>query len=183
MIILQALLSILPEPFYSEISELWEKLENKFDVKFIQNSVPFPHFTWNVAEEYLIKDKLEYFRKGFKKVDSFVVKTSGIGVFTGDKKVLYIPIKPTEELLNYHEYIWNLCEINKTQMNEYYSPENWFPHITLAVEDIKTENIGKVVEFLADTKFKYEIKIDNITSVYREVGKELKVERSYGLDY
>lgn len=180
---MQALLSILPDPFYSEISEIWNQLENKFDVKFIKNSVPFPHFTWNVAEEYLMKDKLEYFRLKFKKIDSFVIKTSGIGIFTGEKKVIYIPIKPSKELFEYHKMIWEFSNIENTKLNDYYSPENWFPHITLAVEDVKTENIGKVVEFLSDKKFKYDIKIDSITFVYREVGKELNIERSYGLEY
>ncbi|MGM0642082.1 MAG: 2'-5' RNA ligase family protein [Thermotogota bacterium] len=180
---MQALLSILPDPFYTEIDEIWDQLENKFGVKFIRDSVPFPHFTWNVAEEYLIKDKLEYFRQSFKKIDSFVIKTSGIGLFTGSKKVLYIPIKPTKELFEYHKYVWELSNINDTQLNEYYSPENWFPHITLAVEDIETENVGEIVKFLADKKFKYDIKIDSISFVYREVGKQLKIERSYGLEY
>jgi len=104
-----------------------------------------------------------------------------LGLFTGDKITLYLPIKPTKELLEFHLFLWNLVNVNNTKLNKYYSPTNWIPHITLAVEDINKENVGTVVSYLSKKKLKLQIKLESVSVVRRDIGKEIEIENTYGI--
>lgn len=178
---MQALLSILPQPFYDRITKLWEELENEFNIKWVKDNIPFPHITWSVAEQYKNKDLKSAIKKATKELNSIAIKTEGLALFTGKKMTLYIPIKPTKELLDFHGHLWDIVNVNETKLNVYYSPKNWFPHITLAVEDINKQNIGNVISYLSERKFKYQIKLESISMVYREVGKDVKIDETFGI--
>ncbi|MGY4686914.1 hypothetical protein X927_06420 [Petrotoga mexicana DSM 14811] len=178
---MQSLLTILPQPFYNKITKLWNELDKNFDVKWVKNNVPFPHITWSVAEEYKVNELNKLLKKATKELDSLTIKTEGIALFTGPKLTLYIPVKPTKELLNFHEYLWNLVNVNESKLNDYYSPDNWFPHITLAVEDIDKENIGQITSYLSDKKLKYQIKLESLSLVHRELGKEVEIDQTFGI--
>lgn len=114
-----------------------------------KNNISIPHLTWNVAENYNIENFTEVIKTSIKTLNSITIKTQGLGLFTGDKITLYLPIKPTKELLEFHLFLWNLVNVNNTKLNKYYSTTNWIPHITLAVEDINKENVGTVVSYLS----------------------------------
>ena len=178
---LQALLTILPDPFYTRITNIWIDLEKRFGIKWIKENVPFPHITWNVAEKYNTENFEQTLKNSLKNLVSINIKTEGLGIFTGEKIVLYLPIKPSKEVLEFHEFFWNLVNLNQTKLNKYYAPTNWFPHITLAVEDINKENIGQVVNYLSDKKFKYNIKLESVSIVQRELGKEVIIKNTFGI--
>ncbi|HHV01851.1 MAG TPA: hypothetical protein GXX68_06725 [Defluviitoga tunisiensis] len=178
---MQALLSILPQPHYDKIYKIWDDLETKFGIKWVKNNISIPHLTWNVAENYNIENFTEVIKTSIKTLNSITIKTQGLGLFTGDKITLYLPIKPTKELLEFHLFLWNLVNVNNTKLNKYYSPTNWIPHITLAVEDINKENVGTVVSYLSKKKLKLQIKLESVSVVRRDIGKEIEIENTYGI--
>jgi hypothetical protein len=71
--------------------------------------------------------------------------------------------------------------VNNTKLNKYYSPSNWIPHITIAVEDINKENVGQVVSYLSKKKLKLQIKLESVSIVHRDIGKEIEIENTYGI--
>jgi len=71
--------------------------------------------------------------------------------------------------------------LNGSKLNDYYSPDNWFPHITLAVEDINKDNIGQITSYLSDKKLKYQIKLESLSLVHRELGKEIEIDQTFGI--
>jgi len=175
------LLSILPQPHYDKVLKIWEDLENRFNIKWVKDNISIPHLTWNVAEKYNIENFNDVIKKSIKSLDSITIKTQGLGLFSGEKITLYIPLKPTKELLHFHDFLWNLVNVNDTKLNKYYSPANWIPHITLAVEDIDKKNVGQVVSYLSKKKFKFQIKLDSVSIVHRYVGKEIEIENNFGI--
>ena len=41
----------MPEPYYAKVESLWDELETRFGLNGIRVT-PYPHFSWNIAEEY-----------------------------------------------------------------------------------------------------------------------------------
>ncbi|MDN5341700.1 MULTISPECIES: 2'-5' RNA ligase family protein [Oceanotoga] len=160
---MKALISILSEPHFYIINKIWDELEDNFGVKKIKDIFPYPHFTWNISGNKL-ENIEEILLNKISILEPFEVQTSGLGIFTGDRNVLYVPIKLSRKLYAYHKYIWEIYE-DKSQNVEYYSPEEWFPHITLASEDINRENIGNIVSYLSKRQLNFKIKINSISLI------------------
>ncbi|PNR96193.1 hypothetical protein [Petrotoga olearia] len=75
--------------------------------------------------------------------------------------------------------LWNELEKNfNVKWVKYNVP---FPHITLAVEDINKENIGQITSYLSDKKLKYQIKLESLSLVHRDLGKEVEIDQTFGI--
>ena len=97
---MHGLVSILDGFYFEEVKKIWDELEQKFNLKGIRIT-PFPHFSWQIAESYnfdFLEKKMELVTKNLK---SFKVKTTGLGVFSGERPVLYIPVVKNEKLMKY----------------------------------------------------------------------------------
>ncbi|NHJ86138.1 MAG: 2'-5' RNA ligase family protein, partial [Asgard group archaeon] len=132
---------------------------------------PFPHFSWQVAEDYKWDrlenelDKLAY------EIPPFKISTAGLGIFTGESPVLFIGVVKTEQLIAIHKKITTQLSSLAIKPLQYYFPEHWVPHISLAYGDLKKNNIGKVIEWLAFEPLYMEINIDNIAFIFEPTGE------------
>ena len=166
---MHGLVAILDEYCYEEVEKIWDELELKFNLKDVRIT-PFPHFSWHVAENYdfdLLEKKMELVAKTLK---PFKVKTTGLGIFSGERLVLYIPVVKNEELMKIHIKIWdNFNDISQGSWNEYH-PDNWMPHITLAYGDLTEKNIGEVMNYLSFKNFTWEMTINNLSFIFTPTG-------------
>lgn len=117
--------------------------KNGIKNKFLEiNSIP------HIA--LFVFDKIDE-QQAIKLVDNFEIKSielsiQGLGTFHGSENTIFLIPKVTSELLKIHESFYNqFSEI--TDCWEYYSPKNWIPHCTVAIniEEDKFLNAFQII--------------------------------------
>lgn len=161
---MQGLVSIIPEPFYQQIESIWDELEIKFGlVGFLVS--PIPHISWHIAEQYDFDQAEKSILAAIKKITPLHIRTTGIGLFTGIRQVVYIPVVKDCELIEIHRQIWSATQPHSFESNQLYNPDNWVPHITIIHENLTEDNIGPVIKYLAGRSFSWEMKIDQLAFI------------------
>jgi len=176
---MHGVVSLLDDKYYVEVEQLWAELAEKFGVRGIY-AVPYPHFSYQVVEDYdlerleLILTKVARFNRPFR------VITTGLGIFTGLRPVLYIPVVRNSELTEFHQRIWD--EISQAAINprDYYHPSRWMPHITVADLDLNHQTLGQIASMLSKRSFMWELTIDNLALIY-DTGRGVELRMRFEL--
>jgi 2'-5' RNA ligase len=167
---MQGIVSLLPCPFYEQVNEIWKELEKEAGIVGIK-ATPYPHFSWQIANNYDL-NKLEIILKEIAKNSKpFLVHTNGLGFFTGERPVIYIPVVKTREMMSFHLKVFKLTEGLANEASKLYDPKSWVPHISLAYEDLNENNICKAVKILLSQNFNWVFKIDNLSVICENEGK------------
>jgi hypothetical protein len=85
------LVSLLDDEHSARVEEVWRDLEREFGLTGI-SITPFPHYSYQVAREYDPVELETRTRQIASDALPFTVRTCGLGVFTGRKPVLYLPV-------------------------------------------------------------------------------------------
>ena len=168
---MEAVVSLLDEATYSRIEAIWRILELKCGLKGIKNT-PFPHFSWHVADHYQQEKVEPALARMAQEARPFTVTTSGLGIFTSKEPIIYVLISKTEKLLHFHKTIWRQVDPQANTSSDFYTPEMWIPHITLAHGDVSREALLCALEELAFIPFIWEVKIENL-AVVGQTGTEV----------
>jgi 2'-5' RNA ligase len=160
-----AIASLL-DPFTDQQTRnLWQLLEEKCGLYEIKTA-PFPHFSWFGCEDLQWKPVRHKLNSFCRSQNSFSVKTSGIGLFSGPVPILFVSLVKTFELMDMHRKIWRRLEKDLIGANELYSPEQWVPHITIAHGDVTPSNLCCAVKELAFQPLEFEVRVNNISVIY-----------------
>lgn len=177
---MHGVVSLLPQPYYNKVENIWDEMEEKVGLTGVKVT-PYPHFSWQIAESYDMNKLKDIFEDIAVSTKPFEVKTTGIGVFTGNSPVIFIPVVKDIQLLKFHYSIWERLKKIGKNLSDYYYPQFWVPHITLAYEDVTKENIGIVLEKLSFMNFNWSFEVDNISFIYETAEKIGKPE--YRFDF
>src|SRR6266480_4538429 len=162
---MHGIVSLLDSDHNQQVEELWVELERRFSVRGVYIT-PYPHFSYHVAQDYDV-DKLEPILQHItSNITTFKVRTSGLGVFTGNSPVLYIPVARNLELTQLHQELWEKLSTTSAGIVNYYHPEQWMPHINIGFGDISKDILSQIVPFLAERDFSWEITVNNIALIY-----------------
>lgn len=131
-------------------------------IKIPQN----PHFSWMVAERFEENPVREAFADFARKVESFEVHTTGLGIFTGEKPILYLPLVKTESLLKMHGELWRALFQTGTNQNTVYHPDQWIPHVTVISEEMPVQQFACVFESIVSLDLKLTICVNNLSLIY-----------------
>lgn len=168
---MHGVVSLLDDEHYRKIEEVWEELSERFGVRGLY-STAFPHFTYQVSEEYDADAVSEALQRLAAQVAPFKVRTAGLGVFTAATPVLHVPIVRSPELDELHAEVWRgLGQEPTGDVARYYETRMWLPHVTLAQGDIGCERLAEIVRVLAARNFHWEMEVNNISLIY-DVGTE-----------
>jgi 2'-5' RNA ligase len=173
---MQALVSLLEPIASSQIQHLWKRLEERCGLQGIK-STPYPHFSWEVAENYDEAKLVSMLEEITLSARPFTIQTSGLGLFTGLEPVIYIVIAKDQHLMDFHKMIWEKTQNLANEINLYYMPDAWIPHITLAHSDVSRESLLCAMEELGFIPLNWEVEIDNLALVGQagsEVGTLLR---------
>ncbi len=177
---MHGLVSLIEEEYYQRVEDIWGRLKKSFNLEGIL-IIPFPHFSWQVAEDYdfdLLEQKMEEISLTIK---PFVLYTAGLGIFTGEKPVIFIAINKNNQLIEIHKKIWEMFNEIAFNSLEHYKSENWIPHISIAYEDVSKNNIGEVMRYLAFENFYWKMKIDNLAFIFEPTGEIGKLKYRFKL--
>ena len=178
---MNGLISILPPFLCEEVFFFWNQLSERFAVQRVKLTGT-PHITWNYAEHYCLDDPQVFCKALARRLQPLRCRTNGLGLFSGKRPVLYIAVMMNTEMETCHRQIWDAVNPVAVLPNKRYHPDRWIPHITLAMEDLTSENIGPITVFLSAYKWKYTFNIQSLSWVTRSLGESMQIENTFGIN-
>jgi 2'-5' RNA ligase len=177
---MEGIVSLLDEEHSHLTESLWSELESEFGLRGIYIT-PFPHFSYHVAQGY-DKDELgPILQRVAKHTQVFQIQASGLGIFAGTPPVLYVPIVRTRELSELHATVWQQTAHTASGAVDYYRPEDWLPHITLAFGDIHKDNLPDVIHLLSERPLHWHVTINNLSFIEDTgQGQEVRFRFDFG---
>lgn len=94
--------------------------------------LPHPHLTYLIASGEADSQFLSTLAQIASRIDPLSVRVTGLGVFPGAEPVLFLLVPRVPELAALHLSLCNLAHERDAEVDAYYVPKNWLPHITLA---------------------------------------------------
>jgi len=172
---MQAIATLLNRNADEKTTKMWQDLEKTCGLSGIK--IPQdPHFSWFVAEKFDEPGLKNEFLDISLQLTEFEISANGIGLFTGEKPILYIPIVKTRKLLELHEEIWRLLSPLGVKLSAFYQPEHWIPHITITSDDASLANINCIIETILHLPLTMTIPVNNLALIYAE-------EKSAGIKF
>ena len=177
---MHGVVSLLEDKYYRLVEDLWAELEKEFGVRGVYVT-PYPHFSYQVASHYNVELLEPILRDFVARSSAFQISACGLGIFTGASPVLYIPVVRTQELNRFHAALWKEISQAGAGIVDYYTPENWMPHITIGFGDLNKNKLSQIVRYLSEHNFNWEIIVDNIALIY-DIGskQELRSHFDFG---
>lgn len=162
---MHGVVSLLPQPYYMQIEDLWAELKHEFGVEGVYVT-PYPHFSYQVAGQYDLA-ALEPILRTFAALHTpYHVSTAGLGLFTGASPVLYIPLARGPELATFQQALWQALLPATADIQHYYHPQYWMPHITIGFGDLTNQNLAAIMRYLSSRNFNWQMTIDNLALIY-----------------
>ena len=157
---MEGILSLLDPIHSQQVKEIWADLEARFGLRGVLE-FPYPHVSFQISEGYPMATIQERMHDTVERFKPIRVHTAGLSLFVNPAPVLYIPVVRATALDRIHRLLWKAFPPLQGD-GGYYSPNQWMPHITLAVGDLKKEMLPKVIGRLAARDFHWEITLDNL---------------------
>ncbi len=176
---MEGIISLLDAPHAQQVKDLWAELEQQFGLRGVM-SFPYPHVSFQLSDGYSFSTIQDRLRDTVARFKPLQVHTAGLGLFIHPAPVLYVPVVRSTTLDRIHRLLWKAFPPLHGD-GGYYSHNQWMPHITLAVGDLKVEMLPRVIELLAPRDFHWEITLDNLTFAAQSAG-ELSIQRSWKLE-
>jgi 2'-5' RNA ligase len=162
-----AIISVLDPESSKVVNDFWRQLCLACGLDAIY-AFPLPHFSWLLAEELKFEETVPILSKISARAKQMTLHTFGIGIFTGKKPVLYLPLVKTNEMIRVHKAIWQHVEHLTEGAKQYYSPKLWVPHITLALNDLNQDNLACAINKIAFEPIELFVRVDNLAIVQHE---------------
>jgi 2'-5' RNA ligase len=158
---MHAIISKLDPESSSTVRNYWQQLNEHCGLAAIY-SLPTPHVTWFAAESIEVERIPPVLAKIAANRVPFTLHTFGLGIFSGEQPVLYLPMVKSLEMIDLHGEIWDQVEPFSKDPKTYYSPKFWVPHITLALRDLTPETLTCAVNALGFEPIELFVSIDNL---------------------
>lgn len=156
------IVSNLEDQPYREVKKLWALFERKYSSRAIQ-AYSHPHFTYQIARTSDIKGLKFEFRKLAGQIGPFEIEVHGARHFRKD--VIYLAVRKTRELAGIHGQVHRVLETRCQDLLELYTPKNWIPHITLAMEDLTEDRFEEAWKEFEGSKIAFKQRVHNLCMV------------------
>lgn len=143
----------------------WQELASVCEFSGIATHT-IPHFSWQTAENYqiaLVRSKLNSLTET---ISPFRFTTSGLGIFSNDRKILFLIIVKTRALLEIHELLWRELSLYADGLKLHYSPDNWIPHISINLHKLDENQFNCSLAELLKTKMDFEFDVSKFGLIY-----------------
>jgi 2'-5' RNA ligase len=178
---MHALISTLDELNKERVYALWEVLASTCQMRHIYD-IPLPHFSWHGAQSYSLRLLEPLLEDWAQQAEPFQVRTNGLGIFTGEKPIIYLRLVSTSILEHYHRQIWQHTQTTPSiDPSPHYAPHTWVPHITLGLEDVTYSNLGCAINRLAFQPYEWIIQVNNLMVVTHEPNQPGEIVKQFRL--
>ncbi|GGK71374.1 2'-5' RNA ligase family protein [Rufibacter glacialis] len=156
-----AIVSLLNAQDSDKVNQLIFSLEREFGLKGVQMT-PYPHLTLVTVNDGSLPNLKEILGKTSGVCCRLKVTTTGLGIFTGEKPILYIPILRTADLNHFHAQLHREVSLVCQEVGPLYHPNLWMPHLSLALGDTTPEVVAQALLFLSRENFNWQVELDNL---------------------
>ena len=166
--VMLAITSLLSPPHVLRINAVIKKLEEKFGIDDVQATLD-PHLTYQLAGVKKLSSLKKVLAKVAAATAPFPAFTTGLGVFPGERPVIYIPVLRSNALNALHQRILTATAPLCLRTDKFSGPDCWLPHISLALHDTTADLLGPVLSYLNQETYNLKITIDNL-AILRQDG-------------
>lgn len=163
-------------------SRMWLKLQQTCRL-VTAKQFSFVHLSWQGAENYRLEPARAAIAEIAAQTRSFSVKTAGLGIFTGNEPVLYLNLVKDCTMVDLHEALWRRLWPHSDEMNGFYAPREWVPHITLVYKPLLPDNLACAITELMYEPYSVELEINNLALIFlrdRTVGIDCRFDLQAG---
>ena len=164
-----ALTALLDEDHTARVHQIWNLLEIECGLKAV-HVPPYPHFSFHVAQKYRLSELDSSMSELTREIAPFLIRTTGLSLFTGKNPVAYIPVVASKSLLEVHHRLWEKTTGFGTHLNMLYQPGHWVPHITLVHDALNADRLNCIFDQLIERTLVWEIEITNLGIIYQKDG-------------
>lgn len=147
------------------IIEIWRQFkQNGYGID-LQELGSKPHVALSVYDEVQDENTIsEITRIISEEISSFDVELEEYGTFDTNEGVVFVKIRKTDILEKYHETLHKLSTDIGLVSNQYYTPENWFPHCTLGI-NIKSEYVADALKKASTFELPESARVHSISAI------------------
>lgn len=156
--------SLLDDEHSTKVIAIWESLKAEFGLKGVSIS-PAPHFSYQTARDFDLEMLQRVVGDVAANARPLKIQTAGLGVFTGERPTLYLPVVRTPELTKLQLALWSAGAMATSEPSPEYHPAKWIPHITLAQGDLTPEVLPSVVAHVGRSELTWQIEVDNLAII------------------
>lgn len=179
---MQGLVAFLETAYEKKVLGLWEELKARHGLSAMLDLRVQPHFTFFIVDDCLSEEQIDKMSELLESLPSFDLRTvGGLGIFTAEKPVIYIPIIRDRVLSSLHLKVWGEIGGKCEESNPNYSPQNWIPHITLAYIDLTRALLPAVIDTLASHDYAWQITIDRLALISGSLAAGFQTDRVFNL--
>jgi 2'-5' RNA ligase len=157
-----AIVTNLAAPYDAIIEALWDEFRLDCEVEMKLAAHPVAHLSWQGAESYDLPLLYQALAEIAREIAPFTAQLAGVGLFTYPVQVVYLTVVKDEQLMQLHRQIWEKATTFGTNLNRFYAPSIWMPHITLAYKPYGPEALKCILHKLAFRQFDWQIRIDHL---------------------
>ena len=162
-----AITSLLSPPHVSRINTIIQRLEEKFGLDDVQATLD-PHLTYQLAGVKKLSVLKRVLAGVAASTEPFSAFTTGLGVFPGERPVIYIPVLRSDALNALHRRILAATAPLCLRTDKFSGPDCWMPHVSLALHDTTPALVGPVLTYLNRETYNLQLSIDNLAILRQE---------------
>jgi 2'-5' RNA ligase len=167
-----AVVSLLDALHTQIVNEIINDLEQVFGINGVKITAD-PHITWVICEVEKLAELRTYLKEIAEQTTLVKVKTTGLGIFPGEHPVIFVPVIRADGFNQVHAELFQGIRSFSRHTVNFYDPDNWVPHISLALRDTTPEILPKIVQYLNQRTYNWEIELDNVSILRNEANKYL----------
>jgi len=172
------IVSVLEDKPYRDVKNLWKLFETKYNSVAVQ-IFSHPHVTFQGGKTDNARQLKKDFQEIISKTKPFEIEVNGPRHF--NKKVIYLEVEKTYKLVEINQRINQFLKAYCHDLFEDYTPWNWIPHITLAMDDLTAGNFQKAWTELRDSELRFRQKLHNLCIVKQYPSGKVRIAGRYEL--
>jgi 2'-5' RNA ligase len=163
-----------------EVLRFWNVFETEYNSIGVQ-SFDHPNIGFQGGSCLSIDSLKDELSNLCNALSPFEIIVDGFGFFGASSKVVYLKVLKTNELIELHKKINNSLGKCCENLFQLYTPENWVPHITLAMDDLSETGFNKFKERYKDNSPSFKQTISNLVLVEFKDNGRVELLSSYEL--
>jgi len=144
------------------VRAIWQELQDELGIQHIFQK-PIPHITHVTAgniERELLEEAMEQFAH---LQEPIIIRTAGLGLFTGERKAIYVSVIRNPELTRFQNLLIGTLTGTLEEISEHNLINYWMPHISLLLPGMGDDRLAEVVDLFAQRDFTWEITLNQLT--------------------
>ncbi|MDQ4141635.1 MAG: 2'-5' RNA ligase family protein [Bacteroidota bacterium] len=172
-----AVVSLLDAEHSQIVQEIIDDLERIFGLRGVKITAD-PHITWLICEVEKLAQLKTYLSEVASQTNSVRVKTTGLGIFPGEHPVIFVPVIRADGFNQVHAELYRGIRSFSRHTINFYDPENWVPHISLALRDTTPEILPELISYLNQRTYNWDIELNNF-SILRNENNQYRQDTTY----